>query len=122
MVRASGICLDGPGFNSQSGCLFCLTLDTNHNAPSSSSLFAYTSSTSGRWEHLTKYKFMEFCIGVWSVAALAHVLGHSFWIGGAVELLASVSPEIIVVTRGWISLCLSLILATDRGDFAYEYL
>jgi hypothetical protein len=26
VVRASGICLDGPGFNSQSGCLFCLTL------------------------------------------------------------------------------------------------
>ena len=25
VVRASGICLDGPGFNSQSGCLFCLT-------------------------------------------------------------------------------------------------
>ena len=25
MVRASGICLDGPGFNSQSGRLFCLT-------------------------------------------------------------------------------------------------
>ena len=25
VVRASGICLDGPVFNSQSGCLFCLT-------------------------------------------------------------------------------------------------
>ena len=25
MVRASGICLDGPGFNPQSGRLFCLT-------------------------------------------------------------------------------------------------
>ena len=25
VVRASGIFLDGPGFNSQSGCLFCLT-------------------------------------------------------------------------------------------------
>ena len=25
MVRASGTCLDGPGFNFQSGCLFCLT-------------------------------------------------------------------------------------------------
>jgi hypothetical protein len=25
VVRASGICLDGPGFNSRSGCLFCLT-------------------------------------------------------------------------------------------------
>ena len=26
MVRASGICLEGPGFNPQSGHLFCLTL------------------------------------------------------------------------------------------------
>jgi hypothetical protein len=26
VVRASGICLDGPGFNPQSGCLFCLTV------------------------------------------------------------------------------------------------
>ena len=25
MVRASGICLEGPGFNPQSGHLFCLT-------------------------------------------------------------------------------------------------
>ena len=29
MVRASGICLEGPGFNPQSGHLFCLTNATN---------------------------------------------------------------------------------------------
>ena len=29
VVRASGICLDGPGFNSQSGRLFCLTEGCN---------------------------------------------------------------------------------------------
>jgi hypothetical protein len=26
VVRASGICLEGSGFNPQSGCLFCLTV------------------------------------------------------------------------------------------------
>ena len=28
MVRASGICLEGPGFNPQSGHLFCLTVSS----------------------------------------------------------------------------------------------
>jgi len=36
---------------------------------------------------------------------LAHVLGHSFRIGGAVELLlAGVPPEIVTATGGWTSL------------------
>jgi hypothetical protein len=32
VVRAFGICLEGPGFNSQSGRLFCLT-DKGFNHP-----------------------------------------------------------------------------------------
>jgi hypothetical protein len=84
-------------------------LDINHGLPFSTSLFTYTSSTSGRCEHLTKYKFMEFCSGVWSNATLAHVLGHSFWIGGAVELLlAGIPPEIVAATGGWTSLAFLL--------------
>lgn len=85
-------------------------LDTNADAPLSTSLFAYASSTtSGTWEHLTKYRFMEFCARVWTGAALAHVLGHSFRIGGAVELLlAGVSPEIVAATGGWTSLAFLL--------------
>jgi hypothetical protein len=52
---------------------------------------------------------MDFCIGVWSNAALAHVLGHSFWIDGTVELLlAGVPPEIIAATGGWTSLAFLL--------------
>ena len=40
---------------------------------------------------------------------LAHVLGHSFRIGGAVELLlAGVSPEIVAATGGWTSLAFLL--------------
>ena len=52
---------------------------------------------------------MSFCVDIWSKAALAHVLGHSFRIGGAVELLlAGVSPEIVAATGGWTSLAFLL--------------
>ena len=40
---------------------------------------------------------------------LAHILGHSFRIGGAVELLlAGVPPEIVAATGGWTSLAFLL--------------
>jgi len=40
---------------------------------------------------------------------LAHVLGHSFHIGGAVKLLlASVPPEIVTATGSWTSLAFLL--------------
>ena len=62
-----------------------------------------------RWWLGTKYRFMDFCTNVWSKAALAHVLGHSFHIGGAVELLlAGVPPKIIAATGGWTSLAFLL--------------
>ena len=52
---------------------------------------------------------MEFCAGVWADATLAHVQGHSFRIGGAVELLlAGVPPEIVAATGGWTSLAFLL--------------
>ena len=71
-------------------------------------MFAYTTSD-GQWEHMTKYRFMDFCADIWSRAALAHVLGHSFRIGGAVELLlAGVPPEIVAATGGWTSLAFLL--------------
>ena len=54
---------------------------------------------------MSKHRFMSFCIDIWSVAGLAHVKGHSFCIGGAVELLlAGVPPEIVATTGGWTSL------------------
>ena len=84
-------------------------LTINKDVPTSSSLFAYTTTTDDGWEHMTKYKFMDFCTGVWSKAALAHVLGHSFRIGGAVELLlAGVPPEVVAATGGWTSLAFLL--------------
>jgi pimeloyl-ACP methyl ester carboxylesterase len=70
-------------------------------------MFTYSSNDS--WEHMTKHKFMDFCADVWTKAALAHVLGHSFRIGGAVALLlAGVSPEVVAATGGWTSLAFLL--------------
>ena len=83
-------------------------MTVNRDVPDSFSLFAYA-TIDGRWEHMTKYRFMDFCTDVWSKATLAHVLGHSFRIGGAVELLlAGVPPEIVAATGGWTSLAFLL--------------
>lgn len=58
---------------------------------------------------MSKPVFMAFCTDIWSKATLAHVLGHSFRIGGAVELLlAGVPPEIVAATGGWTSLAFLL--------------
>jgi len=52
---------------------------------------------------------LEFIMGIWSSAMLVHVLGHSFHIGGAVELLlAGVSPEVVAALGGWTSLAFLL--------------
>ena len=83
-------------------------LHINPDIPHSASLFAYQ-TTNDKWEHMTKHQFMSFCANIWSKASLAHVLGHSFRIGGAVELLlAGVSPEIVAATGGWTSLAFLL--------------
>jgi len=83
-------------------------IDINNNIPGFASLFAYQ-TTEGHWEHMSKHKFMSFCVDIWSSAGLAHVKGHSFRIGGAVELLlAGVPPEIVAATGGWTSLAFLL--------------
>jgi hypothetical protein len=84
-------------------------LNVNSSTPNSTSaLFAYTSS-SGKPKNLLKHEFLKFVTGIWSSAMLAHVLGHSFCIGGAVELLlAGVPPEIVAATGGWTSLAFLL--------------
>ena len=83
-------------------------LDVNSSIPPSSTLFAYNSS-SGEPKNLLKHKFLNFVTNIWSSTMLAHVLGHSFRIGGAVELLlAGVPPEIVAATGGWTSLAFLL--------------
>ena len=83
-------------------------LDVNFSIPASSTLFAYTSS-SGEPKNLLKHDFLRFVTNIWSSAMLAHVFGHSFHIGGAVELLfARVPPEIVATMGGWTSLAFLL--------------
>ena len=83
-------------------------LDVNSSVPSSFALFAYISS-SGEPKNLLKHEFLNFVTGIWSSAMLAHILGHSFHIGGAVELLlAGVPPEIVAATGGWTTLAFLL--------------
>ncbi|KIM41795.1 hypothetical protein M413DRAFT_27368 [Hebeloma cylindrosporum] len=83
-------------------------LTVNASVPGSSALFAYTTA-SGQPKNMLKHEFLEFVMGIWSSAMLAHVLGHSFRIGGAVELLlAGVPPEIVAATGGWTSLAFLL--------------
>jgi hypothetical protein len=79
-------------------------LDVNSDVPPTSSLFAYHSSSGGT-KNMLKHEFLTFVTSVWKSAHLAHVLGHSFRIGGAVELLlAGVPPEIVAAIGGWTSL------------------
>jgi hypothetical protein len=83
-------------------------LDVNSAVPPSSALFAYISA-SGQPKNLLKHEFLSFVMDIWSTVMLAHVLGHSFRIGGAVELLlAGVPPEIVAATGGWTSLAFLL--------------
>jgi hypothetical protein len=83
-------------------------LDVNSSIPASSTLFAYH-TLSGEPKNLLKHEFLSFVTKIWSSAMLAHVLGHSFRIGGAVELLlAGVPPEIVAATGGWTSLAFLL--------------
>ncbi len=86
-------------------------LEVNAAVPSWAPLFAYATSD-GSWKHLTKSVFLAFVNEVWLNASLQHIHGHSFRIGGAVELLlAGVPPKVVAVTGGGL---LSLSLSTGR--------
>jgi hypothetical protein len=79
-------------------------LDINADIPSSAALFAYR-LPSGAHRNMIKHVFINFVTSIWKSASLAHVSGHSFRIGGAVELLlAGVPPEVVAATGGWTSL------------------
>jgi hypothetical protein len=54
---------------------------------------------------MLKKDFLSFISHIWSRSGGAHVLGHSFHIGGTVALLlAGVPPEVVAATGGWTSL------------------
>ncbi|KAJ3772315.1 hypothetical protein FB446DRAFT_800518, partial [Lentinula raphanica] len=83
-------------------------LEFNKPVPQDFSLFAYINDL-GHPQNMTKSIFLNFCSSLWAKVGLDNVQGHSFRIGGAVELLlAGVSPEVVAATGGWTSLAFLL--------------
>jgi hypothetical protein len=55
---------------------------------------------------ITKDAFIKSSTQVFKAAGLERVFGHSYRIGGSLDLLlAGVAPEIIMKLGGWTSLC-----------------
>ncbi|RXW16081.1 hypothetical protein EST38_g9773 [Candolleomyces aberdarensis] len=83
-------------------------ISVNASVDADAPMFAFVLGP-GSWSHLPKPSFLSFCGDIWRLAALHHVHGHSFRIGGAVELLlAGVPPEVVAATGGWTSLAFLL--------------
>ncbi|KAF8831102.1 hypothetical protein HHX47_DHR1000107 [Lentinula edodes] len=83
-------------------------LQMNMKVPEDFSLFAYMDND-GIPQHMFKHSFLTFCYGVWEQAAMRHILGHSFRIGGAVELLlVGISLEVVAMIGRWTSLAFLL--------------
>ncbi|KAF9060891.1 hypothetical protein BDP27DRAFT_1429529 [Rhodocollybia butyracea] len=81
-----------------------LPLKANVDVPASFSLFGYIDNK-GIPQHMVKSVFLNFYDDIWENSSLMHVHGHSFCIGGAVELLiAGVTPKIVAAIGGWTSL------------------
>ncbi|KAF5368224.1 hypothetical protein D9615_010528 [Tricholomella constricta] len=71
-------------------------------------LFAFITDSSS-YQTLTKSQFLHITTEIFVSHHLDPVYGHSYRIGGTVELLASgVPPEIIMKLSGWSSLCFLL--------------
>ncbi|KAJ7078284.1 hypothetical protein B0H15DRAFT_789038, partial [Mycena belliarum] len=67
-------------------------------------LFAFREH--GVWRPLVKDHFKRVADAIFITACLEAVFGHSYRIGGSVELLlAGVEPEVIMKLGGWTSLC-----------------
>ncbi|KAJ7288617.1 hypothetical protein C8J57DRAFT_1047886, partial [Mycena rebaudengoi] len=67
-------------------------------------IFAFRSNSG--WRQLPKDPFLKSTAAVFSAAHLELVFGHSYRIGGSLELLSvGVASEIIMKLGGWSSLC-----------------
>jgi len=88
--------------------LFIHLKSINRACPRNMPLFSYH-APSGAWTPMVKKTFLDFCDSVWKAAGLGHVLGHSFRIGGVIELLlAGVNPDVVAAMGGWTSLAFLL--------------
>ncbi|KAF5383769.1 hypothetical protein D9615_003779 [Tricholomella constricta] len=90
--------------------IFCpVTALQNHlrinNISSPAPLFSYL-STPSNFTVLTKSLFLQITSQIFAAQHLDVVFGHSYRIGGTVELLAAgVPPEVVMKLGGWTSLC-----------------
>ncbi|KAJ6534290.1 hypothetical protein B0H19DRAFT_1323909 [Mycena capillaripes] len=79
-------------------------LAVNHSPPPLTPLFAFHEHNS--WRPLTKDHYLRITDTIFKAADLTAVFGHSYRIGGTVELLlAGVEPEVVMKLGGWTSLC-----------------
>ncbi|KIY52607.1 DNA breaking-rejoining enzyme, partial [Fistulina hepatica ATCC 64428] len=85
-------------------------LCANLNLPPHAPLFAFkdTSDAQG-FTPLTKTAFLDRCNEIWTAAGHTALNGHSFRIGGTVELLLmGLDPRTVALTGGWSSLAFLL--------------
>ncbi|KAJ3979193.1 hypothetical protein F5890DRAFT_1641410 [Lentinula detonsa] len=83
---------------------FLLHWEKNAAVPAGYPLFSYM-DMDGNPKYMTKPKFLKTVIAIWCSAKMPNVLGHSFRIGGSVELLlAGVPPHVVAAIGGWESL------------------
>ncbi|KAJ3974116.1 hypothetical protein EV361DRAFT_794934 [Lentinula raphanica] len=83
-------------------------LKANPRIPDNFSLFAYVDADD-KPRNMVKSSFLSFCDKIWKSKNMENVQGHSFRIGGAVELLlAGVTPEVVAAIGGWTSLAFLL--------------
>ncbi|KAJ3964946.1 hypothetical protein EV361DRAFT_811448 [Lentinula raphanica] len=79
-------------------------IEANQGLPTDFSFFGYIDEK-GSPHHMVKSSFLSFCSSIWTGKGFERVQGHSFRIGGAVELLiAGISPEVVASIGGWTSL------------------
>lgn len=80
-------------------------VNVNHSPGVDTQLFAYRKDA-GSWSCLTKDDFLSTTAIIFAAASLENVFGHSYRIGGSLQLLLDgVEPEIIMKVGGWTSLC-----------------
>ncbi|KIY53653.1 DNA breaking-rejoining enzyme, partial [Fistulina hepatica ATCC 64428] len=85
-------------------------LQVNSGLPPHAPLFAFKANSDARgFTPLTKTTFLDRCNTIWSAAGHTTLNGHSFRIGGTVELLLmGVDARTVALTGGWSSLAFLL--------------
>ncbi|KIY47847.1 DNA breaking-rejoining enzyme, partial [Fistulina hepatica ATCC 64428] len=75
----------------------------NVHLPAHAPLFSFSSMHTA-FAPLTKSELLNCCNSIWHAAGYSALHGHSFRIGGAVELLlAGLDPQSVAMTGGWTS-------------------